>query len=141
MEILSKAAVTRRGLDQDRYLTGSGHWSDWTDRTGMALTLIELEILDEIGLDATQTRRNIVTKGIRLESLIGKQFRIGNVHCIGIRPCLPCRYLEEQVRSNLRADLRGMRGGLRADVIRGGEIEVRDRIWKVNHEVLLASED
>lgn len=136
MELISNASITQLGIEEDRYLTGLGHWSDWPDKSGRALTLIEKEILDEIALDPLKARRNVVTVGIELDSLIGEQFQIGEVQCIGVRPCLPCVYLEERVRDNLRAELKGIRGGLRVDILRGGEMSVGDGIRKITFEAL-----
>lgn len=136
MQLLSNVTITQQGLIDDRYLTGLGHWSEWPHKSGTALTLIEKEILDEIDLEPSKARRNVITVGISLDSLVGEQFQIGEVRCVGIRPCLPCHYLEERVRDNLRADLKGIRGGLRADILRGGEVLVGDVIRKITLEAL-----
>lgn len=128
MDQLSEAAVSEHGIERDRYSYGQGHWSSWPDASGRALTLIEKEVLDQENLEPQSVRRNLVTVGVSLSSLVGVSFQIGEVECIGIRPCLPCRYLEEMVRPRLRSDLAGIRGGLRVDVIRGGIIKIGDEI-------------
>lgn len=123
------------GLDGDRYAIGLGKWSTWPDQSGKALTMVESEVLDEIGIGAVEVRRNIVTSGIHLEMLLGKKFGIGTAICIGVRPCLPCRYLEDLTREGLREQLVGIRGGLRADVVRPG------RLWVGSEVYLLETED
>jgi MOSC domain-containing protein YiiM len=68
-------------------------------------------------------RRNVVTRGIDLDALIGRRFRIGDVECVGQRRCEPCAHLE---RLTAPGSLRALvhRGGLRADVVADGTIEV-----------------
>jgi MOSC domain-containing protein YiiM len=119
------------GLEGDRYATGRGHFSS-TPGTGRALTLIEAEVLESlrergIGLQPGEARRNLTTRGIRLNALVGQRFRIGSVLCEGMRLCEPCNYLEELVDKPLMDPLQH-RGGLRADVIEGGEIRVGDEV-------------
>ena len=73
-------ARTHRGLVGDRYFEGCGTFTDWEPKgPGRELTLIESEVLAELGLSATEARRNIVTEGLRLNDLVGKRFRIGDV--------------------------------------------------------------
>lgn len=111
-----------RGLEGDRYLRGTGHWSDhrWHH-----LTLVEAEVVEALAreghrVEPGQLRRNVVTRGVRLEVLVGGAFEIGDVRLEGLRPCEPCRYLEELLdEPGLKAALRG-RGGLRARILEGG---------------------
>jgi MOSC domain-containing protein YiiM len=119
------------GLEGDRYATGRGHFSS-TPGTGRALTLIEAEVLESlrergIELQPGEARRNLTTRGIRLNALVGQRFRIGSVLCEGMRLCEPCNYLERLVDKPLMDPLQH-RGGLRADVIEGGEIRVGDEV-------------
>lgn len=74
-----------------------------------------------------EARRNLVVRGVSLDGLIGKRFRVGEVECFGQRRCEPCAHLERLTRPGV---LRGLvhRGGLRADVLSDGEIRVGDRI-------------
>ncbi|MDR7482459.1 MAG: MOSC domain-containing protein [Armatimonadota bacterium] len=125
-------AVAGRGLDGDRYGSGTGTWSD-RPGGGRQLTLIAQEDLDEVGrvhgirIDAAASRRNVLTTGIDLRSLVGQRFRVGQALCLGIRLCEPCSYLEEKTQPGvLRAFLH--RAGLRADILEGGEIAVGDPI-------------
>ena len=120
------------GLEGDRYASGRGHFSG-SPGTGRALTLIEAEVieslLDSVGiaLRPGEARRNVTTRGIALNALVGRQFRIGSVLCKGVRLCEPCSYLEDQLGRPLLRPLQH-RGGLRADVLEGGEIRIGDEV-------------
>lgn len=118
--------IAGKGVDGDRYLLGTGHWSDprWPDQE---LTLIEQELLEELALSPEQVRRNLVTCGIELAALIGRQFCIGGVRVLGVRPCDPCKYIEGFSRPGVLRQLQG-RGGLRARVVMGGTVAVGDVI-------------
>src|SRR5437588_12564161 len=95
------------GLEGDRYATGRGHFSG-TPGTGRALTLIEAEVLESlreslgIALRPGEARRNVTTRGIALNALVGRRFRIGSVLCEGTRVCGPCSLLEVQIGKSLR---------------------------------------
>ncbi len=119
-------AVAGVGLEGDRYAAGVGTWSDWPVQSGKALTLVEAEVLEEIDLAAAEARRNVVTRGIRLNELVGHRFRIGGVECRGDRLCEPCRYLAELTGVPV-STLVG-RGGLRVEILCDGEIKVADRL-------------
>jgi len=120
-----------RGLEGDRYFAGRGTFSDAHGR-GHDLTLIEAEVLDALALPAGQlgpedARRNIVTRGIELNALVGTRFRIGDVECFGQRWCEPCAHLERlTARAGKPGVLRALvhRGGLRADVLSDGDVHV-----------------
>lgn len=125
-------AVEGRGLAGDRYCDGTGTWSKHPDQSGKQVTLVEAEVVSELLADglitsASGTRRNIITRSVDLEGLIGRRFRIGGAILLGIRAAHPCAYLESLGRRGLREALAG-RGGLRADVVAGGRIAVGDRI-------------
>jgi MOSC domain-containing protein YiiM len=100
---------------------------------GHDLTLIEAEALEGLASDAGialepgEHLRNVVTRGVALNDLVGKPFRVGDVRCVGVDPCHPCRHLERLTKPGVLKGLAG-RGGLRADVVRGGEIAVGDRV-------------
>ena len=115
-----------RGLEGDRYFDGKGTFSHWRG-SGRALTLVEAEALDDVGLDWAAARRNVVTRGVGLNDLVGKRFRIGDVECAGRRLCEPCRHLEQLTEDGMLRALAG-RGGLRADVLTSGEIRVGDSL-------------
>jgi hypothetical protein len=118
-------AVPGRGLEGDRYAEGKGTFS--APGRGYELTLVEAEVLDEIGLSWELARRNIVTAGIALNALVGKRFRVGPVECVGRRLAEPCAHLERLARPGLLRPL-VHRGGLRADILSGGTISVGDDI-------------
>src|SRR4051794_25921196 len=120
-----------RGLEGDRYFDGRGTFSNAHGR-GHDLTLIEAEVLDSLApLTPEDARRNVVTRGIDLTALVGEHFRIGDVECLGQRLCEPCAHLERMTAaSGKTGTLRALihKGGLRADVLSGGEIRVGDEV-------------
>jgi MOSC domain len=127
----SAEALAGRGLWGDRYARGAGTFSDPSGR-GYDLTLVEVEALEELaarGVDLApaDARRNLVVRGVALDGLIGQRFRVGEVECFGQRRCEPCAHLERLTQPGV---LRGLvhRGGLRADVLLGGEIRVGDDV-------------
>jgi len=120
-------AVHGKGLEGDRYFSRTGTWSDYPVETGRDLTLVEAEVLEEVGLAPAGARRNVLTRGVALEALIGKHFRVGEVECYGDRICEPCAHLERLTRAGVLKALRH-RGGLRADITRSGEIAVGDAV-------------
>jgi MOSC domain-containing protein YiiM len=103
------------------------------EEAGRDLTLIEAEALEAlerehgIPLDAREARRNVVTRGISLNDLVGSRFRVGALECVGVELCEPCAHLASLTQPGV---LRGLvhRGGLRADVVRGGSIAVGDEV-------------
>ena len=119
-------AFAGRGLDGDRYLLGSGTWSDYPVQTGTDLTLIEAEVLEAIGVPGAVARRNVVTRGVRLNDLVGHYFRIGQLECYGDRLCEPCRHLEGLGGPSVAVLTH--RGGLRADILADGEIRIGDQL-------------
>jgi MOSC domain-containing protein YiiM len=126
-------AVAGEGLEGDRYFKKVGTYSS-RPGGGRQVTLVELESVEalkrdfKIVLEPTQTRRNIVTRGVPLNHLVGRQFRIGrDVVLQGVRLCEPCDYLESLTLSGVRESLIH-RGGLRADIISGGTIRVGNRV-------------
>jgi hypothetical protein len=122
-------ALPGRGLEGDRYAVHAGTFSPRTGhRPGYDLTLIAAEVLDQLAGDGDPvgflaTRRNILTRGIDLDTLVGRSFTIGDVRCYGRRRCEPCAHLEQLHGPGLlRPLIHG--GGLRADLLTGGTIEV-----------------
>ncbi len=132
-EVESVAAVAGRGLKGDRYFRDAGTFSDEPRSNGRDITLIEAEAVEGLArdtgieLDAAATRRNVVTRGIALNDLVGRRFTVGEVECMGQRLCDPCSHLEKLTQPGV---LKGLveRGGLRADVVRDGEIRVGDEV-------------
>ena len=129
--VSSVEAVAGRGLRGDRYERGAGTFSD-PSGSGYDLTLVETEALEELAaggveLAPAEARRNLVVRGVELDDLIRKRFRVGEVECFGQRRCEPCAHLERLTRPGV---LHGLvhRGGLRADVLSDGEIYTGDRV-------------
>lgn len=119
--------VPGAGIPGDRYAAGRGHWSDprWREQQ---LTLAAAETAGDLGLEPRLLRRNLVTRGVQLQGLIGLEFRIGGALLAGMLPCDPCKYLEDLLgRPGLLRALVG-RGGLRARVLEGGRIAAGDAI-------------
>jgi hypothetical protein len=121
----SAEAVAGRGLEGDRYHEGRGTFSG--PGRGYELTLVEAEVLEELGLPWEQARRNVVTRGIELNGLVGRQFAIGDVVCVGRRLAEPCAHLEKLSGPGLLRPL-VHRAGLRADILLGGRIGVGDGV-------------
>ena len=130
VRIESASAVAGRGLVGDRYFDGRGTFSGIG--RGYQLTLVEAEVLDDVDLSWEQARRNVVTRGIALNTLVGRRFSVGTVECIGRRLAEPCSHLEKLARPGLLRPL-VHRGGLRADILRDGEIEVGDGVLAHRH--------
>jgi hypothetical protein len=118
-------AVAGRGLEGDRYFAGHGTFS--RPGRGYELTLVEAEVLDAIDLPWEQGRRNVVTRGIALNTLVGRRFRVGEAECVGRRLAEPCAHLERLARPGLLRPL-VHRGGLRADILESGRIAVGDEV-------------
>jgi MOSC domain-containing protein YiiM len=129
-------AVPGKGLEGDRYFRAEGTYSD---RPGPAreITLVESEAIDAMARDnkvairAGDARRNVVTRGVPLNHLVGREFSVGRVRLRGIRLCEPCSHLEGLTRRGVLAGLIH-RGGLRAQILNAGEIRVGDRIALAN---------
>jgi len=125
-------AVTGKGLEGDRYFQKTGTYSNkpGPDRE---VTLIEIEAIDALkrdhGIDipAGESRRNIVTRGVPLNHLVGREFTVGEVTLRGIRLCEPCSHLEGLTQKGVLTGLIH-RGGLRAQIIKDGTIRVGDQI-------------
>lgn len=125
-------ALPGQGLEGDRYFLGGGNLprKQGPDREA---TLIEIEALEalkrEHGLDLgpEESRRNIVTRGIALNHLVGREFRVGGVTLRGMRLCEPCDYLDRVSGKAVKQAL-VHRGGLRAQIVTEGVIRVGDPI-------------
>ena len=125
-------ALADQGLVGDRYSIAK-------NRRGprFQLTLIEIENIDAYrqANDPTFTndlpRRNIVTRGIALNDLRGKQFRVGAALLEGLDLCEPCSLFAKRTRRDV---LKGFlhRGGLRARIVEGGEIGVGDAVGMID---------
>ena len=132
-EVLTEAhLIAGVGIEGDRYALGTGHFSE-KGRWGQALTLIEVEAIEHLAIEhkvamrAMDARRNVVTRGIDLNGLVGRRFRIGGILCQGSRLAEPCAWLQKTTPPGM---LRGLvhRGGLRADILEGGTLRTGDAI-------------
>jgi len=132
LDVPQTEAVPGRGLTDDRYFLGEGTFSakHGPDRE---VTLIEIEALHalktecDIALTPGQARRNLVTRAVPLNHLVGRDFSVGDVVLRGIRLCEPCGHLEKLTTPGVHKGL-SHRGGLRAQVIRGGILRAGDVI-------------
>jgi MOSC domain-containing protein YiiM len=119
-------AVAGRGLEGNRYFFDEAP-------PGRALTLIAAEAIEamaaETGVEITaaESRRNVLTRGIDVNGLVGVRFRVGDVECLGVELCEPCKTLESLTKPGV---IKGLvhRGGLNADIVSGGEIAVGDEV-------------
>jgi MOSC domain-containing protein YiiM len=112
--------VTGAGIEGDRY----GHRD---------ITLFEAEAIEGLREDTgielapNEIRRNVMTRGVALNDLLGRRIRLGEVEAVVTELCHPCNDLQKMTQDGV---LRGLtnRGGLNADVVSGGVIRVGDQI-------------
>jgi hypothetical protein len=130
MQLVDRArALAGRGLAGDRYADGAGTFSPrGAHRPGYDLTLIAAEVVEELtGRDAAhdfaRTRRNVLTRGLDVNALVGRDFTIGGVRCRGLRLAEPCAHLERLHGPGLLRPLIH-RGGLRVDVLSDGDVDL-----------------
>jgi len=120
-------AVPGRGLEGDRYFNHSGTFTK--DHQDRELTLIEAEAIEamkrELDVDygLSDSRRNVVTRGVPLNHLVGKEFWVGDVKARGLRLCEPCSHLQKLSHQKVLPGL-VHRGGLRAQILSAGVIRV-----------------
>ncbi len=127
VEVKSIDVLANKGIIGDR------HFNEYNDPY-CQLSLIESENIDyyntKYGLNIpyTEFRRNVITKGINLNNLIGKKLQIGNVKVEGIDLCRPCKHLTEMLNQGniLKEFLR--RGGLRCQILTSSSISIGDEI-------------
>jgi MOSC domain-containing protein YiiM len=124
-------AVPGKGLEGDRYFKGAGTFSKPTpDRE---LTLIEIEAVEAlkhekgIELEPGSLRRNVVTRDVPLNHLVGREFMIGGVRARGLKLCEPCTHLAGMTHEGVVTGLLH-RCGLRAQIITEGTIAPGDRV-------------
>ena len=116
-------AIPGRGLEGDRYFDIE------KPEPRRELTLVEVEAIEalrsefsiDFGLDGT--RRNIVTRGVPLNHLVGKEFWIGEVKARGLQLCEPCATLQRLSHPKVLPGLIH-RGGLRAQILTEGTIRI-----------------
>jgi len=124
-------AIPGVGLEGDRYANRQGTF--YKPEPDFELTLIEAEAIEALGreygveLAPGDARRNVVTRGVPLNHLVGREFRIGPVKIRGIRLCEPCDHLQRLTGHPVIKGLRH-RGGLRAQILSQGAIRVADLV-------------
>jgi MOSC domain-containing protein YiiM len=121
-------AQAGRGLEGNRY-----YWPDGDAPSGRAVTLIAAEAVEavaaegQVSVEAAATRRNVLTRGVDVNALVGKRFRIGAVECEGVELCEPCTHLESLTQPGMiKAFVH--RCGLNANILSDGEISVGDAV-------------
>jgi hypothetical protein len=131
----SVEAVAGRGLRGDRYFHELGLYDQRDDLPeGTDVTLIELEALEALerdydsSLEPAATRRNIATRGVALNHLVDREFRVGDAVFAGVRLCEPCSYMESLVEPDGVVGGLVHRGGLNANVVESGTISEGDPI-------------
>jgi len=134
-------AFPGRGLEGDRYFTGTGYYSKKSSYGGREVTLIEIEAVEAlfggvlnaegercgIRLSAADTRRNIATSSVPLNHLVDREFWVGAVLMRGTRLCEPCKHLDDLTQHGVMSGLIH-RGGLRALILNEGVIRVSDAV-------------
>ena len=120
-QVDSVRVLAGKGVEGDRKFHPEGAGP------GEALTLVEAEAVEDVGLPEGATRRQLTVRGVRLNELVGRRFTVGEVECYGVELCEPCEHLQSMTRPGLIEDLLH-RGGLRADVLNDGVIRVGDAI-------------
>jgi RimJ/RimL family protein N-acetyltransferase len=134
MQPLPRAELERGcGIRGDRYYARTGTFSKAAMRPDQEITLIESEEIDAfnrstgLALDYGAPRRNVVTRGVRLNDLVGTRFSVGDALLEGIRLCEPCAHLASVVSEKVLPGL-VHRAGLRAKILRDGIVEPGDSI-------------
>ena len=118
---VAEVEVGAKGVVGDRYAEAGD------------ITLIEAEALEAftaetgIALSHEESRRQVLTRGVQLNDLVGKRFKVGEVEVVGRELCEPCNHLQSMTRPGV---LRGMvhRAGLNADIVTPGRIAVGDEV-------------
>jgi MOSC domain-containing protein YiiM len=128
-------AIAGTGLENDRYCRERGTFSNKLPTN--QITLIEAEALEAavrdygIEITAVESRRNVLTCGIALNHLVGREFQIGDVRLRGLKLCEPCTHLQQLTGKPMIKALQH-RGGLRAEILNNGNIRVSDRITEAS---------
>lgn len=132
VEKSSVEIIAGSGIVGDRYYKSQGTFSKTASvRPKQEITFIESEEIDKFNkqfncqLSYDQLRRNVITSGVKLNDLVGKEFQVGGQVFKGIELCEPCAYLANLVESKLLPGLIG-KGGLRTQIISSGNLEVGD---------------
>ena len=126
-DIDSIEVLANKGIVNDRYFNENNDQD-------IQITFIESENIDYVnkisstGIPYIDFRRNIITKGIKLNELVDKEFLIGNVKIKGQRLCNPCKYLQDKLNLENLVKKLVNRGGLRCEILTNGRISVNNKI-------------
>ncbi|CAG7856413.1 hypothetical protein MCAMS1_00883 [biofilm metagenome] len=132
-------AVTSVQLKTGKGIVGDRFFGFRKTQPGRNMTLIEWEVIEEfkrsyqLNIPLNATRRNLITKGVRLNDLVGKTFKIGHIVCRGIELCEPCKVMSRQFPGTSLSDIDIIRhfngkAGIRASVIAGGIVDLGDNV-------------
>lgn len=134
ISVNSTTAIAGLGLSEDRYSTGKGAYSKSKIKKIRHVSLISIEAIEEANRELAtpflpeETRRNILTQGIDLNSLVGKEFTVGVVKMRGTELCDPCKRPSILAGKSDFDSAFENKGGLRAEILSDGEIKVGDEI-------------
>lgn len=142
IHVAPERGAAMQACDAVQVLAGAGIVGDRHGRrrkAGCGLTLVEAEVIEALcrefawPLDSRLTRRNLVTRGVRLNALVGREFRVGSLLLRGVELCEPCGPLGRslatpQVSASRIVRLLAGRGGLRAEVLSGGVLRIGDAL-------------
>ena len=124
-----------KGIFGDRYYNQEGTFSNKGEiEPDRDVTLIEIEKIDalnkenDLNITAEDFRRNIVVSNCDLNSLVGKEFQIGEVVLKGLRLCEPCKYLSNKLDNEKVLSQMVHKAGLRAEIIKGGSIDLNSQV-------------
>ena len=124
-----------KGIFGDRYYNQEGTFSNKGEiEPDRDVTLIEIEKIDalnkenDLNITAEDFRRNIVVSNCDLNSLVGKEFQIGEVVLKGLRLCEPCKYLSNKLDNEKVLSQMVHKAGLRAQIIKGGSIDLNSQV-------------
>lgn len=139
-QVESAQAVAGEGLEGDRYRHGTGTFSKSNAKPGnkhyprdRQLTLIEAEAIEaaardcDVQIEAAQSRRNLLVRGVPLNHLVEREFTIGEVRLRGLRLCEPCGHLEKLTVPGVQEALTH-RCGLRAEILNSGTFKAGDAV-------------
>ena len=121
VEVTEVDCIAGKGLAGDRFFNFKENYKG-------QVTFFSADVFDEVcqrlgvnGKVAGVTRRNVITRGVDLNSLIGKQFAVQGVLFEGVAECTPCHWMDDAIAPGAESALHG-RGGLRAKILSDGKL-------------------
>jgi len=131
-ELTEARLIAGQGIEGDRYFLGTGTYAHKPE-PGRQVTLIEVETLEALARDkgielaVGEHRRNLTVRGVPLNHLVGRRFRVGNVVLEATRLNFPCKYLEQITGKPVYEPLLN-RSGLNCMIVEGGSVRPGDRV-------------